>query len=193
MKKICLLVLATALFFTFASCEKKDTPAETKAVENSQNQAADNKDIAKDAGTADNKADAENSDPAISEEDAIGKTTENNRIVVRYTGDGKGFGHKKVDARSQYLVLDGFKEDGTLNAIKAKARVWYFFDDASSYDAAIAQYGAGVKDKNSTSHFISVSAGMDNSWTTYSDIVAEIERKGLSGTIIEDQNYELVR
>ena len=212
MKKLCLLILATAMLLGFASCDKKDAPTETAAAENSQTQAAadnkdtakdagaadakdaaDNKDTAKDAGAADAKDAAENKDPAVSEEDAIGKTTENGKIVIKYTGTGKGFGSKEVKAKSQYYVLDGFKEDGSLNAIKAKARVWYFFENAESYDAAVAQYGPAVKDKNSTSHFISVSVGMDNSWATYSDIVAEIERKGLSGTLVGDTNYELVR
>ena len=193
MKRLYLFILAAAMIFALASCDKKDAPTETKPAENSQTQPADNKDIAKDAAAADAKPSADNHDPAISEEDAIGKTTENSRIVIRYTGSDKGFGHKKVNAKSQYYVLDGFKEDGSLNAIKAKARVWYFFDDAASYEDAIKQYGAGVKDKNRTSHFISISVGMDNSWTTYTDIVAEIERKGLSGNIIAESNYELVR
>lgn len=193
MKKIC-LILATAMILVLASCEKKDTPSETKASENSQNQVLEaNNDSAKDAGAADGKAAAENNDPAVSEEDAVGKTTENSRIVVKYTGSGKGFGTKEVNAKSQYFVLDGFKEDGSLNAIKAKARVWYFFDDAASYENALAKFGAAVKDQNNTSHFISISVGMDNSWKTYSDIVAEIERKGLSGIIVEDKDYELVR
>ena len=137
---------------------------------------------------------AEDDSPLISEEEAVGKTIENEKIVIKYTGSGKGFGFKEIQGARQYYVMTGFMEDGVIDEWKGTVRIWYFFDDEATYTAGIEKYGeSAVKEKNKNSLFFNVSAGYDNTWKTFSNVVEEVENKKLSWMIIEDTEYELVK
>ena len=128
----------------------------------------------------------------IAEADVVGKTTENERIVLKYTGTGKGFGWKDCGKTRQYYVLTGFTEEGKLDPRKASPVLYYFFDDEADYDAALDAYPR-LREKNRTSLFFTVSATYLNWWETYEQILKEAENHEIAMNLIEDKEYEIVK
>ncbi|MBR4341169.1 MAG: hypothetical protein IKP88_00400 [Lachnospiraceae bacterium] len=127
----------------------------------------------------------------IAEADVVGKTTENERIVLKYTGTGMGFGWKDCGKARQYYVLTGFTEEGKLDAWKASPLIYYFFDDETAYDAALEAYPR-LSEKNRTSLFFSVSAAYLNWWETYEQILTEVENYEIVN-LIQDKEYEIIK
>lgn len=137
----------------------------------------------------------------IAEADAVGKTEENKRIVIKYEGSDYGFCDLPINAPRQYLVIEGFKDDGSLDEWKGLCRSWYFFDDEASYDSAVKLYSGkmgqnGIKRQNRKSLFF-VGVGLkDREWTVFKNIVADVEGKRIPGNTIDTdhpENYHLVR
>ena len=128
----------------------------------------------------------------IAEADVIGKTTENERIVIKYTGSGMGFGWKDCGKARQYYVLTGFTEEGKVDPWKGSALIYYFFDDENSYNAALEVYPR-LNEKNRTSLFFSVSAAYLSWWENYEQILTEAENHEIAVNLIQDKEYEIVK
>ncbi len=137
----------------------------------------------------------------IAEADAVGITIDNNRIVIKYEGNELGFCDLPIKAPRQYLVIEGFKDDGNLDEWKGLCQTWYFFDDEASYDSAVKLYAErmgqnGIQRQNRKSLFF-VGIGLkDRDWTVFKDIVADVEGKRIPGNTIDTEhpeNYHLVR
>ena len=194
MKKKLLLTLLVLVSFTLAGCnnvEKLIKDNINKFNQGNQNN-QDNKE------NNENNNNNSNIDEKISEAEAVGKTIENKRVVIKYNGDDEGFAISRFDVARQYWVFEGFKDGNKIDIWKSKCRIWYFYDDKESfekgYNAVVARYGENyIKTINRASYFFTTVGFYENSWETYDDIIYAAEHKTIQGSLVSSNNYELVK
>ena len=116
---------------------------------------------------------AELCEDKLSVKEVIGVSVPNDTLVLKYNGVINVCGESSI-----YYVLGGFYEDGSVNWLTGTSRLWYFFDDDTTYrmafEAAKANDNLIIKDYNPVSHYFSVITFFRNSWEYYDDIVDEV-------------------
>jgi hypothetical protein len=195
MKKVFMALMCMASLAIVTACGGGNANNETEAT------ADDNAAQVTENNENESESEAVAEGEAINEADAVGKTEENKRVVIKYEGSDLGFCDLKINAARQYLIIEGFKADGKIDEWKEKCRTWYFFDDEATYDAAVKLYSEkmgknGIKEQNRTSLYF-VGIGLkDRDWDTYKKIVADVEGKHIPGNMIDTEhpeNYGLVK
>jgi hypothetical protein len=127
----------------------------------------------------------------ISEADAVGATVENQVLVARYIGDNAMFG-----AARQYVVMEYFNEDGTIDEMWGTSKMLFFYDDEASYDAGFADASEGgvgyVKEENRASLYFATSGGISNGgdWSSFSELAELIDTKSQRNH--EYSQYEII-
>jgi hypothetical protein len=128
----------------------------------------------------------------LSEAEIVGATVENTVLVGRYIGDTAMFG-----AARQYVVMEYFNEDGTIDEMWGTSKMLFFYDDDASYDAGFAEAsegGAGyIKEENKASLYFATTGGISNGgdWASFGELAELIDTKSQRNP--EYSQYELIR
>jgi hypothetical protein len=127
----------------------------------------------------------------VSEAEAVGASVENQVLVARYIGENAMFG-----AARQYVVMEYFNEDGTIDEMWGTSKMLFFYDDEASYDAGFAEAsegGAGyVKEENKAFLYFSTSGGISNGgdWVSFGELAELIDTKSQRNP--EYSQYEII-
>lgn len=127
----------------------------------------------------------------LTEEEVVGVTTSGKRIVLKFVGSENKYGESAL-----YFVMTGFEEDGAIDMVKGISRLYYFFDDEATYDAALEKadsYVNNVKENNRKSKYFATIAAFPNDWETFDQVVDDAENGTIPVTMMPTEEYVLVK
>lgn len=204
MKKVLAMLLATSMILTLASCgEKKksdskeskskqistelQTTEPTEAPESSEDTDDDNSDDAEVKHNVPDELFAKEQQDLLCRKNYlfsalyVGKDEDKNE-------DKDGLFFDFYDEDALYYVRTGFNEDdGVLNFIWGYSRLYHFYDDADSYNAALAEVpDYDLKEKNDECLYFTTACRDDPNAESYADLIESFANQETDGGIFNN-------